>query len=516
MTGLQELSRRAERGRPRGSDRVLAGAEARSRERRAVDPVQRRRPNGGRIALGGVAAVVIALLTFTVISRGDRTPSTVATTEPEEAASEDAVMSEHEATGDDSAAGSEFGSTVPATSDDRQSPNPSPDPTLESPPHLMFEVEGWTMAHYFEESYIPRDSPGGLRRLFRAGPDLSSPMLSVGVYGAGEAINWSVGSDAESVQLDRGVLWLMAEDILPNGSAGLIEFDTGETVVLTMSSPDRAAFVEMAASIRLTDGAVVTPLDGFEELGFHESLTGPVTHREAVFEGAGGANAETRTWSATETDISEQAFSRAVEAIAVRDSAVDGVPVIIADHSGGRFFIVGGAGGFLVEIDLQLPGVSGLNDPAVDAAIEQLRFVDLATFESAMPPGSVTTDSLADDIADMLADVPLPEGFDTSALSKTGDRYHVGVSVAGHVACAWIEVWIKATAANDEQAAKQAADALATSRSWPILVELESQGGYPMVVWQYADAVNGDGTVVGGRVLTIEESYRDALGCSEA
>jgi len=31
------------------------------------------------------------------------------------------------------------------------------------------------------------------------------------------------------------------------------------------------------------------------------------------------------------------------------------------------------------------------------------------------------------------------------------------------------------------------------------------------VVWEYADAINAGGTVGGGMVLTVEESYRDAL-----
>ena len=34
------------------------------------------------------------------------------------------------------------------------------------------------------------------------------------------------------------------------------------------------------------------------------------------------------------------------------------------------------------------------------------------------------------------------------------------------------------------------------------------------MLWQYADAVAGDGTVMGGKTLTVEQSYKDALGCS--
>lgn len=40
---------------------------------------------------------------------------------------------------------------------------------------------------------------------------------------------------------------------------------------------------------------------------------------------------------------------------------------------------------------------------------------------------------------------------------------------------------------------------------------MNTEGAYPAVLWQYADAVAGDGTVMGGKVLTVEESYKAAL-----
>ena len=58
-----------------------------------------------------------------------------------------------------------------------------------------------------------------------------------------------------------------------------------------------------------------------------------------------------------------------------------------------------------------------------------------------------------------------------------------------------------------------AAAALATSHQWRVLDEMNTEGDYPEVLWQYADALQADGTVLGGKRLTIEESYRDALGC---
>jgi hypothetical protein len=43
--------------------------------------------------------------------------------------------------------------------------------------------------------------------------------------------------------------------------------------------------------------------------------------------------------------------------------------------------------------------------------------------------------------------------------------------------------------------------------------EMTAEGTYPEVLWELADAMQGDGTVRGGRPLTVEETYEDALGC---
>jgi hypothetical protein len=59
-----------------------------------------------------------------------------------------------------------------------------------------------------------------------------------------------------------------------------------------------------------------------------------------------------------------------------------------------------------------------------------------------------------------------------------------------------------------------AAKALATSREWPLLREMDAEGDYPEVVWQYADAINGKGDVPGGKLgLTVGGTYKDAFGC---
>jgi hypothetical protein len=44
---------------------------------------------------------------------------------------------------------------------------------------------------------------------------------------------------------------------------------------------------------------------------------------------------------------------------------------------------------------------------------------------------------------------------------------------------------------------------------------MNNEGGYPDVLWEYADALATDAPVSGGRPLTVEESYEAALGCDQ-
>jgi hypothetical protein len=125
----------------------------------------------------------------------------------------------------------------------------------------------------------------------------------------------------------------------------------------------------------------------------------------------------------------------------------------------------------------------------------------------ALPASAVTPRAQSAAIDEMLKGLPVPPGFTPpAATAETRDRYQLGAKIAGAVACAWIERWLD----GDEDAANQ----LAGSRRWPILLEMNAAGDYPEVVWQYADAVNGTSTVPGGKLgLTVDGTYKDALGC---
>ncbi|MEN8114643.1 MAG: hypothetical protein ABFS21_09670 [Actinomycetota bacterium] len=387
---------------------------------------------------------------------------------------------------------------------------------LEDPPHLILEAEGWGMVRHFEDSYQAHRS--GAPLVFRpAGADIGTTTLAAAVFERSETIGWSAGEGAERIELDGRVVSIKADSILQSGHLAGVEFDEGTLVVVRGFEVDRERFAEAAAQVTLTSdgGPVVVPPPGFERVELPAPYAGAVTYRESTYEGPEGARAEVRIWSGTAADFEVQVLNRGIDGRSVRPTTIDGAPAVIAYHSDSleRVFVVGGDDEYVIEIDLN-PLFGNATDADLDAILAQIRKVDLATFEAAMPEGSVASGEVSGVVDEMLADVPLPPGFDTSFLSATGDRYHVGANVVGNVACAWIEQWIEATAEGDVKRAEEAAAALATSHDWSILREMQQQGAYPEVLWEYADAVAGDGTVMGGRILTVEESYAQALGCS--
>ena len=152
------------------------------------------------------------------------------------------------------------------------------------------------------------------------------------------------------------------------------------------------------------------------------------------------------------------------------------------------------------------------------AVLGSLIEVDVDTWLEAMPDSVVKPASRAVAVDQMLADIPLPDGFDRTTLRSgeaVQDRYQLGATVAGAAACSWIEGWIVAVDAGDAAAAKRAVDAMSTSHNWRVLVDMDDEGHYPEVIWELADAMATGAPVSGGRPMTIRESYSDSLGCGQ-
>lgn len=150
-----------------------------------------------------------------------------------------------------------------------------------------------------------------------------------------------------------------------------------------------------------------------------------------------------------------------------------------------------------------------------DAALATLEHLPAETWVTRVP--AVLPSQRPAVVDGMLADIPVPPGFDVEALRTPAPAvrgpYHVGSEVTGAVACGWIGSWVAAREAGDTAGVQAAVDAMATSHDWDVLVEMESQGDWPAVLWEYADALPTDAPVSGGEPQTITESYDESLGC---
>lgn len=168
------------------------------------------------------------------------------------------------------------------------------------------------------------------------------------------------------------------------------------------------------------------------------------------------------------------------------------------------------------DLSLELRGVFE-DVHAYRAVAETLDRVDEETWLAALPDETVAPDERPAAVDEMLRDVPVHPDVRVAELKESravNDRYQVGAEVSGAVACAWIRQWVEATAAGDDAAARDAVDAMASSRRWAILREMEPQGGWPDVLWEYAAAMRGDGSVNGGAgEMSIESTYRNAFAC---
>jgi len=144
--------------------------------------------------------------------------------------------------------------------------------------------------------------------------------------------------------------------------------------------------------------------------------------------------------------------------------------------------------------------------------LRSLEPTDVDTWLSAMPPSVVRPTDRAAAVDEMLRGIPLPPGFDLQKLRSENavlDRYQLGARVSGAVACTWIDRWLAAAAKGDAARADEAAQAMATSRTWPILREMADQGGWSPVVWEYARQM------AQGNVDYVRQTYAQGLGCND-
>lgn len=119
-----------------------------------------------------------------------------------------------------------------------------------------------------------------------------------------------------------------------------------------------------------------------------------------------------------------------------------------------------------------------------------VRSVNEAGFEAAMPDNVVTPSDRRAVISEMLTDVDVPGGFDRASIDLTGYdmRDSVAQSVAEAVGCAWVRQWRDAhDSGGDVQ--QEADDAMAASRKWDMLTEMDKTYGFAEGFWRDAQSL---------------------------
>ncbi|TDD13338.1 hypothetical protein E1218_34670 [Kribbella turkmenica] len=171
----------------------------------------------------------------------------------------------------------------------------------------------------------------------------------------------------------------------------------------------------------------------------------------------------------------------------------------------------GGAGGAgVAEIRADLGSERAYMD-----MLGKARTVDVTTWLDAMPPTVVRPEARRQVIDEILAGLPLPAGLDKQKLYQGGvaDRYQVGAKVTGAVACGWIGQWAQAKKNGDAAKKAEAAKALAGSRSWKILIEMNSQGDFPETIWEFADSITKHDVIDREGKPGRQDEYKEGLGC---
>jgi hypothetical protein len=132
---------------------------------------------------------------------------------------------------------------------------------------------------------------------------------------------------------------------------------------------------------------------------------------------------------------------------------------------------------------------------AYEEVLHSLRPVDVDTWLAAMPASVVGPEDRVAAVEEALTGVPLPPGFDRTALEHEDavrDPYQFAAKVTGAVACGWVESWLAAKRAGDVETVHAAVEAMATWSSWPVLQGREMERGWALNIEQAANRIKHD------------------------
>jgi hypothetical protein len=150
--------------------------------------------------------------------------------------------------------------------------------------------------------------------------------------------------------------------------------------------------------------------------------------------------------------------------------------------------------GYVLELRAAVPDLAALAE-----RLGWLAKVDAQTWLDAMPAKVVKAADREGAVRAMLKGIPLPSTFKASRIPDEGlatDRSQLAGEVTDTVSCLWFRQWGEARRTGDRAAELEAERALAGAPQWPVVRQLEREGGstetlmklfksMPSGVWQF-------------------------------
>jgi hypothetical protein len=140
--------------------------------------------------------------------------------------------------------------------------------------------------------------------------------------------------------------------------------------------------------------------------------------------------------------------------------------------------------GYVLELKAAVPDLA-----AFEERLGWLSRVDSQTWLDAMPPNVVKAADHDAAVHEMLRGIPLPNDFTPALVPDEGlttNRGQVSSAVYSTVACLWFRQWGEARRTGDRAKRGEAERAMGTVKQWPIIQQVEAEGGYPETILKLA------------------------------
>jgi hypothetical protein len=133
--------------------------------------------------------------------------------------------------------------------------------------------------------------------------------------------------------------------------------------------------------------------------------------------------------------------------------------------------------GYVVELRAAVPDLT-----AMEERLAWLTKVEAQTWLDAMPAKVVKAADHDAVVREMLRGIPVPSTFRPSQVPDEGltiERSRVAGEVTNTVSCLWFGQWGEARRTGNRAAEVEAERAMATAPRWPVVRQIEREGGYP-------------------------------------